>query len=693
MNLFNVTINQERFHTKPTDEETRYHIRPHWKNTIAYLNIYQLAETIDAGHSFYANVLDYNLNTKMKTTDPTKPSIALNGTCYVPQATSLISIDVDHGNYTLEELKACIQSVPHALIYKTMSYTEEKKKYRVVFIANRCFKDVAEFKLVQSSLIYLFAHPFAHRIEQLNQKVDFSIKDPARISFPGKVIPEEVYDRTFDLDQFIRQCCQLDTMKLIDEFLVKWKVEEKRRECEAKGIEFDPKAVQTQIKDAQRPKTTEEREEVAQTLIHGLERYKASHDLPVMMNFNQTIAYINQIPLHVLLDEPLGLPFCCYLPDHYDTDPSAVILMSEAGQTRYFCHSCGNGQSLSTFDFIEIVLNCQFGYDRYRVIQFVFEALDIKLTSEYRNEALMRLQLIRDFLNELPDEDELKQILIKRNLFNLYELMVNLASTKVGLQPVTLDKHNPNPTFFASSIHINYQMKVRGFVEGHTDARGTRKKLTELAHLGLIKKIESEQLDPDFLVTSEKYRQELLAKEFETEGKMNRKMRRMDYYEICLISHPMIQQILTFIQFEKSIGVKVKGRRTKQVKATHGIEKAKTVFSQGELEDTKLEKRFLKALEKAIDECLTKKGYFTEKQLIAKIDPKQKIPLAIKQQGSDGVIKVIKSAAKRKEELLLVYLPSMVIKKELTKGTVNKETRHGFNIPSSINSSTLIYFK
>lgn len=693
MNYFNLMMNEVVFHHKPTFDEVRYHIRPYWKNHFTTATIEQLASWIETGHSFYANVLDYRLNTKMKAKEPTKPSTALNGTCYVPTATTLISVDVDHGNYTLEELKACIRSVPHALIYKTMSYTEEKKKYRVLFIANRPFQDEAEFRLVQTSLIYLFAHPFAHRMEQLNQKVDFSVKDPARISFPGQVIREEVYDRTFDLDLFIRQCCQLDTLTLVNEFIYRWKIEEKRREALAEGVEFDETIAQTQIKAPQRAKTEEERQEVVQTLIHGLERYKQSHDLPLMMEFNRTIEWVNQLPLQELLNEVLGLPFCCYLPDHHDTDPSAVILLNEAGQTRYFCHGCGEGHSLSNFDFIEEILITKFGYDRFNVIKFIFEALDIRLNSEYRNEALMRLQLIRDFLNEWEDDDPVKQLLIRRNLFTTYELIVNLASTKVGLQPTTLDKTNLNPSFFASAVHLNYQMvKVRGIRTGHSNAEKTADKLTELANLGLIKKIDDDRLDPQFLAKSETYRQQLMAKEFEVEGKKGNTRRRVSYFEIPMLSHRLLKEVATFWAYEKSLGMKVKARSARAVRHTHGEEKAKEVLPQGRLEDTKIEKRFIKALEKAIEVCLTQKGYFTEKQLIAQIDRQQNIPLAIKKKNPDGSVQVVKSAAKRKQELLPTYLPEQVAKRKLKKGTVNKGTRQQFEIPSSISSSTTIYY-
>ena len=208
----------------------------------------------------------------------------------------------------------------------------------------------------------------------------------------------------------------------------------------------------------------------------------------------------------------------------------------------------------------------------------------------------------------------------------------------------------------------------------------------------MIKKFDDEELDPAFLKRSEAYRQDLIEREFLTEGKRGSTVRRTSYYEIPMLSYPLIQEILTFIKQDKALGVKVKGRKAKQVLHTHGESKAKSVLPQGVFEDNKLEKRFIKALEKAIENLLSKQGYFTEKQLVSAIDPKQKLPLAIKQKGADGKDVVIKTARQRKEEWLAVYLPSLILKKELTKATVNKETRQSFQIPASINSSTVFYY-
>ena len=141
-----------------------------------------------------------------------------------------------------------------------------------------------------------------------------------------------------------------------------------------------------------------------------------------------------------------------------------------------------------------------------------------------------------------------------------------------------------------------------------------------------------------------------------------------------------LRELAEFIALEQSVGMTVKARNARSIKHLHGEMKAKEVVPQGRLEDTKLEKRFIKALEKAIDECLEKQGYFTDAQLAAKTDP-------------DGKMITTKSARKHKEELIPTYRPALVEKKGLTKDRVNKETRQRFNIPASINSSTHIYYK
>lgn len=696
MNQFNVTMNRYAFTQKPTDEQTKTYIRPHYENQIVNADIFQLAGWINQGYSFHANVLDYTRNTRCYT-GTTTPTKALNGSCYVPEATTLISVDVDHGNMTLEELKMCIASVPHALIYKTFSYTDETKKYRVLFIANRPFKDVAEFKFVQSSLIYLFAHPFRHRLHELATKVDFSVKDPARISYAGTVIETEVFDRTFDLDLFIQQAQMLNTPQLSVEFTKLWKQEVARRE----GKEVKEKT--TTVAGTGAVKTKEQREEVMTQITNGLARLVETNQFPKRVSFNESIDFVNQLSLADILEEPLGIPMICYLPSHEEENASAYILTDDKGRTRYYCFGCNEGHALSTFDFIEEVMVSLFHYDRYTVIKSIFSLLNIRLKSEYQEEAFDRLQMNRDYLDNLDANNELLKYLKKKNLFTLYETMMNLCSSRLPLQSVTTDKTSELPSFFASVRNINFEMKVkRNFAVGHSSHSDTNDKIIELVRVGLLQRVKSDEIDAEMFAKSQEYRERLVKHEVEVEGRSGKDIRHMDYYMIPTISLELERSIMEFLALEKKYNVKKRGRSMKQTKALYGDEKAGEIYTQSELEFAKRDKRFITEMNKRIDELLNEQGYFTEKQLNASIDKKSKYIKSVKKEvevvdkktgQKVKKMETVKKAVDIKQELLDKFLSSAVKEKELSVGKVNKETRTSFNIPTKISSNSTIYFR
>lgn len=719
MNHFYITLNDHAFLEKPTNAEVKYHIRPHYRNKILTLNIHQLAYYIDKGYSFHAAVLDYRNNTATMTDRKTGQPMAspyLNQTCFVPTATTCLSVDVDHGNFELDELKQTISGLDYALIYKTMSYTEEKKKYRVVFLANRPFKDADEYRYVQTALIYLFAHPFAEKMEQLNAKVDFSVKDPARISFPGQVIPEEVYDRTFDLDRFIAQCQQLNVEQLIETFLKNWKKEKKRRQAleEAetgissssakKALKTAEKALKSQNKTTEAP---EVREHVLDLICEGLQRYSQTHQLKDQdLNFSDTIGFVNAIPLNELLGEVVYQEFCCYLPDHHDTVASANILLDEEGLTRYYCYKCCEFHSYSTFDFIEEVFTYYADLNRYQVLETIFELLGMSLYSDYQVQVMKQLRVNEGFIREWDEEDALFKILQQKGLFTLYMELNELARLNIPLKPLSTEAGFSEACFFASVRHINEGLQrkrrkeiPRGGVayKGHTDHVKTSRKINELVRYGLIQKIEEEHLDPVFLENSKQLREEARRKEFRQEANWHVKSgkattRRMDFYVVPIISSTLLKEALELIQFEKKNKVKAKGRSMKQVAAVYGEKKAKSVYTQSNPTLSRQDKTFLKHLDRAIEDLLQEKGYFTEDDLLKRIDPKGNLFKTKKTTKKDGTVHVTTIEAQKKHKLDQ-FFSSVCIEKELELGRVNKETRQRFNIPAKLSSNSSIYFK
>lgn len=696
-NHFEVTLNQFTFSEKPTPDQTRQQIRPAKHNSIAILTVRQLAKAINQGHAFHAGVLDYEQNTELASWDPNQASPYLNSTCFVPSRTRLLSIDVDHGNMTLKELKDCMKGIPYAMIYKTKSYTEATKKYRVLFLANRCFKSVEEFQLVQSSFIYLFAHPFRERMKEMieaKDKVDFSPKDPARISYAGEVI--ETHDRTFDLNAFLQMCEEMKMAELKASFLAEWKALKTSLSKGAKGKREN--ALPRPKGRSRKVCNTTLREDVLDLITDGLQAYGLDHRdklKTLRLEFLNTIDFINEIPLTELLGEDLLTLFCCYLPLHDDQTPSANLILDDEGRTRYFCFGCceedHEGHSLSTFDFIETVFtfyNPQLS--RYRIIETIFSFLDLRVYSDYQNEVSFMLRENRRFLHEWEHQDPLHRALSRGNHLGLWRELIEMAEFKCPYKPLTFNREGDYACFFASNRYITEFMQSRGYI-GFSDVKATNKKINKLVKLGLIEKISDRELDPDFLEESLNYRELLQQQEFLQNGVFKR-ARRMDFYIVPVISAQMLEQAEEVLGFDKKHRVLAKHQSMKQTLIAHGKEVSQSVFVQSKNELSKKDENFLKHLNAAVDRLLEKKGWFTVKQLCAAVDPKGNLIKAKHEVDQYGVVKTTSAKAIR-ERKVETFLPGVKIKKGLTASTIRKDLREKYNVPRSVTRGMKIYYK
>ena len=696
-NHFELTMNQRAFQTKPTNEEVKKWIRPHQYNRIEIMTFRRLTNLINKGYSFHAGVLDYEQNTMLHPRDTTRVTGYLNSTCFIPSRTRLLSVDVDHGNMTLDELKACIKGIiPYGMIYKTFSYKEERKKYRILFLANRGFATAEEYQFVQTNLIYLFAHPFRDRKEEIlanNDRVDFSAKDPARISFAGSVI--EVKDRTFDLDEFIHYCQTAELSRLKEEFVSDWRELKRQQSKSASGKRENslPKPKGRARKVVNRV----DRDPVLDILTEGLQQYGKSHDLTKLRpDYFDTIDFINQIPLTELLSEEIYTLFCCYLPTHDDQNPSANLILDEEGRTRYYCFSCSEetgGHSLSTFDFIEEVFSFYNNQlSRYRLIQAIFELLGVKVYSEYQDEVSLMLRENRRFLREWNYDDPLHQKLQKANLLSLWKEMCEMAEFKCPYKPLTFNREGDYACFFASNRHISSEMRRMGYV-GHSDVSKTNDKINRLVKYGLIQKISDEDLDPDFLTESQNYRELLRQQEMHQEGVFRKGYpRRMEFYIIPVVTIEMLEEAERVAGFDKEHRILAKHKGMKQTLTAHGEKKSKSVYVQSSNQLSRKDETFLKHLEAAVERLLQQKGYFTVKQLCSAVDPKGNLIKPKKEVDKYGVVKIT-SAKSIREHKVETFLPAVKIKKGLEARVINKELRTKYNVPRSITRGMKIYYK
>lgn len=677
-NTFKTTITKQRYNRKPTKGEAGG-LKLHENNEIITTNIFDLAQRIEQGYSFHASVLDSSINSGIsKKTGELQ--IGVNDTCFTLD-TQLFAVDIDHANMSYELINSLMYSsgVKPAIVYKTMSYTEEKKRWRVLFLASRSVKSKEEFELVQKSLTWIFAKHLNPKT--FEEKIDFSCVDFSRLSFPcGKNGMVLVQDETFDIDTFVKENEENETLRHMEVFKAIWKEAENIRN----GKENKKASRKKQsVTDDKAVSTVNQYNELTPTILKNLREWALTVDvLPVQIDIYDAFGYINRIPISVLIEEDLYSMFSCVLPHHTDSTPSANIVETESGTERYYCFGCcDDGHALSTFDLISEIVSYELGYTQYEVLKTIFETLGIELGSEYQKSAGEILRYNQVMIDRLGEDHPLIKSLIKSGLLGTYISLMTLAGTRLPLYSLVNDKNDKNPSVFLSTEFVTQYAKSIG-LKGHSDRVITTRKINRLAKLGLIKKLAIEEIDEETLNTTKDFRLKTIERELaylggdvKEKAKNRLKIEKsINFITIYQLSPSKIKDSLNIIETDKKKGVRAKGFSMKQTLASSSKEKAQEVFPQMKCELSKRDELFIKHMNKAIDDLMNKQGYFTEKQLISTIDKKGNY------------------FKKAEKELKFAQLEEIAKQeKGLKTSTVNKENRQVYLIPEKIKSRTKIY--
>lgn len=671
-------MNKKSFKQKPTAEEAGG-IKLHQNNEIVTTDVFDLANRISQGYSFHASVLDYNINTGIskKTGEPQK---GLNDTCFTLD-TQLFAVDIDHANMSYELINSLMYSsgVKPAIVYKTMSYSEDNKRWRVLFLANRPVKSKEEFEIVQKSLTWIFAKHLNPKT--FEEKVDFSCVDYSRLSFPccqdGIVL---VQDETFDIDTFVKENIENETLKRLEIFKAIWKEEERLRNGKKTTTK---KKTNSKAGSNDKVETTNEYNELAPTIFKNLSEWSLNSILTVTnVDVYESFDFINQIPISYLIEQDLYSKFSCVLPHHRDSVPSANIVENDNGRERYYCFACcEDGHGLSTWDVIREIITHELDYNEYEVLKAVFEALGIELGSEYQKSAREVINYNNVVIERLGMEDKLIKSLSRQGLLGTYTTLMTLASNRLPLYSLTNNKDDKNPSVFLSTEFVTQYAKSIG-LRGHSDRIKVTRKINKLAKMGLIRKLAIEEIDEETLQTTQDYRLKAIERELAFTGgtpEEQAKKRLINEKTINFITiYPLSLKIRKKAEDEidsnKEKGVRAKGFSMKQTLASSGKEKAEEVFPQMTCELSKRDKLFIKHMLKAVDELMDKQGYFTEKQLITAIDKKGK------------------HFKKAEKELKFAQFEQIARdERNITSSYANKENREALNIPTKIKCNNKIY--
>lgn len=709
-NVFTVTVPSVITHSKAETTENVGRMKMQYNNKNHVLDIYRLAELVSEGYSFHACKHDLNYyETNQKTASIRNKSFV---------STQIFAADIDHGNFTLAEIKkmmtSCEVKLKPAMIYETQSSREGDRRYRVVFISNRLVESAEEFSKVQSYLMYVFA-----KDSYKQHKVDVTCKDACRIFYTareGGVL--EVNDVTVDTDKILKFCDEIDIENVRKNL-------KKQTDSLFEVSEEKPKTLVKKNSGSKKPIILHEEEmsdEFEEFLINNILSLKNEIELPQCVDLFFGIEYINTLPLSKMVGWELDEMNSCLF--HTDTNPSAHIITDGFTEV-YKCFSCQEDMSevYNVFEVLHRLFNSKYNHSYYDTQNLILSLLGVELGTPYQREANQQLQfnnlIINKWMSNLFQSDK-HEIVFKylknRGIFYTYREALQVGTMSISKEPVCNDESEKCATFFMSCRHLQRRLVD---IRGHKDYRVVNKKLNFLCKLGLLQKIDKKDIRDKFQARTESQKEtiiERLNQQFYKNALLEgtalgveasfidpKSIKDIDYYRTPYLSDAVIDRAIEMIKFDKEFNVATQGFTQKQLalinpeladqifrnnKVTAKVDnsKSKTIDDNSLLGVasknksivlTKGDRHFLKVADTVIDEFINEKGYFTQDDLLAKIDVSRNY---FKKKGS--------------KEYTFKILRTFILKqKELTTVTVKKETRSLYNIPTEISSNSKIYVK
>lgn len=538
---------------------------------------------------------------------------------------SLVVIDIDNKGSELEQYgyvstqdfirKTETAKYKPAIVYTTFSHTKSLHKYRAVFQLNRTVTNLNELAAILAEIKN--EYPFA------DAKVS-----PVHLIYGGK------------------ELILLDKNAVISPV-----------------VEYDTEATST----ASRAKATEITKVVAEkrnyseeTLVNNLSVLKGKFE-GTTIDIVDSFDWINKnIPMTVALGYELDTRFRCIYPEHTDNNPSARISETIDGQQNYIC-SCGDTYQ-SLIDVVAKLLN----KNKVLVQHIIADAVGITVGSKYQKDMRLLVADVMANTDKIIKKDSLiYKYMYRSNLHGLYNLVQQFASSHITNEPLGApDKI----TFFMSRSQIREKM-VQFNMKG-VDRLGY--KINALKELGLVRALSDEEINPEALTKAKAIQNKMILENPRTA----KYMKRIEYYELSLITPEGIKKAEDIIQKQKELGVKRNNINSTRRALAMGEEFAASINVQMDVSAKLNSPKIQKELDKVVgaaQKLIAEQGYFTEDQIRKAYDPNRK-------KRKEAAVKVINDA-----------IPFIIKTLGIKKDRVKKSTKTIYSIPDNIKTNTTIY--
>lgn len=746
-----VTVHWKGYKKKPTDA-------PYVRNIkflkVKTVDMKELADILASGRTIACGV--HEATPQMKKViqeqeglpNQQQQKIYLSSETFKEQ--QVFAVDIDDGNLTLEEIQNKMKNIniPYAMIYKTLSYTEDNRRWRIVFVNDTIVYTEQDVKTIYNYLIWQL-HSDIDKVytDAELAKIDISGTDIARLTFGAKEVVEvhenavcslledakDEYNQVL-VEDFIamvrlakaKENAKKQVDKEVSQSIVRKSVqpsfprmnadtfelaltgyiEALQEEFNATGTitPMDSVLLETEKPEligkidstflsvpvtyggSLRQMNPRMNEGLYELSLNAQQLYEIictnlknmeSHLKPERVDYTDRYVAINMLKITDLLRNDTCLireneAIHCLLLHHDDATPSAKIhTHGENGEfQRYRCYGCNT--SYTTFDFIHHIFEANALIQGHKhsikdTLDLVYALLDVEVGSDYQKKCEQQINHDRRYIRDIDKATPFGKMLDYRKLRWFLMDLYDIADKKLSPESILNSDEENSLAFIAANTYISNYLQGLGR-KGASQGR-VNTKLNLLARIGLIEKVEFNELKQKEKASIIKYKVKTLGKEvYELRKKEKYKDKDIMVYKIHPLSDSLIRTALERLQAESKKGARAKGQGKSQTLALYGLQEAQSIYVNEKITSfTKNEQKYLELASKVIDKLLKEQKYFVESELDKLVDVHRN--------------HFKSSEKKRMRESLF---PCLVDEFNLVKARCNKKLRLEFDIPASV---------
>lgn len=395
-----------------------------------------LADFIQQGYAFHPGVTKRGIKKINKKTGEEYSVITFRED--VVDFQNVFAIDIDHHNFTLDEiLSRCL--IKPSIVYKTWSYTEENKRWRVVFFGNKAVKDTEEIKRINIVLTSPFMEGLSDDVLAYSDIVSIS---PARLFYAGSEVVYVDDNARFNIEQL------LSNKKVVNNAMKLWakaeyevKEHDKRvrrvaqfrdyltgkewkeylalapfktsefyffckdmcKKLEKMGFDLSKTLKQqrktTGSKKLPKPKVSTGTRAINKDLLNDILANLKDYltDVPNDIDYATAIEMINALPIHEMIGVDLDVHFQSLT--RIENNASAMFFEGEDGNILY--HDFGTSETLSAMGLLAEMMATEFGTIFYSSLEMLLSSVDASLSSQYRKDAVEQINFGRDYVIDI----------------------------------------------------------------------------------------------------------------------------------------------------------------------------------------------------------------------------------------------------------------------------------------------------